>query len=284
MDTWKRRFLLETIILRFHVSFQGCTLPRTNENRLLEKEKLVFQSSIFFSFHLGVSKNRGNYLQIIHFNRVWNQYFGFPIFSHFHHPFWGVKFPLFLGWLPWPSPKRTPPQSLAGWLQRRPWPTLPSWRPAPGRATNQSTRRVGKMKRRSCKESDFSGYIRKIYIQNHISNLHIYILTCTFLHTYIHTSTHTYRQTRRNTCRHTNRQPYKYTNVPLHCITLHCFTFRLHLCDITFWCKFTLHYNAILRNTMQCNNTIPHDTIQYNSIQYNMIQSYNRTSMQSHNI
>ena len=30
MDPWKRRFLLETIISRFHVNFWGCTLPETN--------------------------------------------------------------------------------------------------------------------------------------------------------------------------------------------------------------------------------------------------------------
>ena len=34
--------------------------------------------------HMGVSKNRGNYPQIIHFNRV---------FHYFHHPFWGVYHP-----------------------------------------------------------------------------------------------------------------------------------------------------------------------------------------------
>ena len=38
--------------------------------------------------YMGVSKNKGNTPQIIHFNRV---------FHYFHHPFWG-KTPLFLGY------------------------------------------------------------------------------------------------------------------------------------------------------------------------------------------
>ncbi len=32
MDPWKRRFLLETIISRFHVNFRGCTPPKTSKD------------------------------------------------------------------------------------------------------------------------------------------------------------------------------------------------------------------------------------------------------------
>ena len=44
-DPWKRRFLLETIISRFHVCFRGCTT--------IPEPELIWEVSLTFHHHLG---------------------------------------------------------------------------------------------------------------------------------------------------------------------------------------------------------------------------------------
>ena len=55
MDPWKRRFLLETIISRFHVNFQGCTsLNLEHEYSTLLSPPKESTSTMFLVLHHGI--------------------------------------------------------------------------------------------------------------------------------------------------------------------------------------------------------------------------------------
>ena len=184
----------------------------------------------------------------------------------------GVQIPLFLGQIPMTFPRNE--RRLNRWLDGFKG-VLGQRFQVGGRRLGglpKSTRRVGKMKRRSCKESDFSGYIRKIYIQNHIILYHIYIfiylLALSCILTYILPRIRTYRHAEI----HTDIQTDSRTNIQMfHYIALHYIAVHLGYIYVTLHFDANLHYTTMQYSVIQCNAIIRYHTIQYSTIQYNTI-------------
>ena len=78
IDTWKRSFLLETIILRFHVSFREC---------------IYIEIYVIWMFPKIWEKTPNH--PFVH--RVWNHYFHHPFWGNFHTPIFGST-PIYWKW------------------------------------------------------------------------------------------------------------------------------------------------------------------------------------------
>ena len=76
---------------------------KIHQNPLLREPKPTTTIAKGSKKYLGGSKNRGGPPK--------SSICSFRVFHYFHHPFWGVNFPLFLGWHP---PNKNPSEPRVG--------------------------------------------------------------------------------------------------------------------------------------------------------------------------